>query len=111
MEITEETRDGICILKPAGHIDSGTAAAFELRLLQAIGADPVRLVVDMGRIASLSPVGLRVLLVATRQARLAGGRIVLAAMPASLRALFNDSGFSGLFEIHATAEDALNSLR
>ncbi|WP_029009199.1 STAS domain-containing protein [Azospirillum halopraeferens] len=110
MDINEETRNGILVLKPAGRVDSGTAGAFETRLVQAVNAGQASVVVDMAQLAYISSAGLRALLVAAKRARPAGSRIVLAAMSASIREVFDMSGFTSLFEIHTNADAAIQAL-
>lgn len=110
MNITEETRGGILILRPAGRIDSGTAGAFETRLVQVVGGGAASVVVDMVDLTYISSAGLRALLVAAKRAKPAGSRIVLAAMSANIREVFDMSGFSTLFEIHPGADAAVSAL-
>jgi anti-sigma B factor antagonist len=120
MDIIEETRGGILILRPVGRIDSATAGAFESRIVQAVTAGPGAVVIDMAGLSYISSAGLRALLVAAKRARpagggtagggTAGGRIVLADMPAPIRDVFDMSGFSSLFDIHPTAADAVAGL-
>ncbi|MGQ9369069.1 STAS domain-containing protein [Azospirillum sp. ST 5-10] len=110
MDIQEETRNGILVLKPAGRVDSGTAGAFEGRLVQAVAGGQASVVVDMAQLAYISSAGLRALLVAAKKARPAGSRIVLAAMAPSIREVFDMSGFTSLFEIHANADAAVQAL-
>ncbi|HEY0835207.1 MAG TPA: STAS domain-containing protein [Azospirillum sp.] len=110
MDISEETRNGILVLKPAGRVDSGTAGAFEARLVQAVSNGAASVVVDMAQLAYISSAGLRALLVAAKRARPAGSRIVLAAMSPAIREVFDMSGFTSLFEIHANADDAVSAL-
>lgn len=110
MNIIEETRDGVLILRAEGRIDSGNAAVFEGHLVRAVGGDPNRLVVDMANLAYISSAGLRSLLVAAKKARPLGGRIALSAMAPHIRSLFDASGFSSLFEIHGDAGAAVAAL-
>lgn len=110
MEIGEESRNGILVLKPSGRIDSGTAGAFEARLVQAVTPGPSKVVVDMAILSYISSAGLRALLVAAKKAKPAGSRIVLAAMSSNIREVFDMSGFSTLFEIHPNDADATAAL-
>lgn len=110
MDITEEIRSGILILRPTGRVDSGTASAFEQKLVQSVGSGPASVVVDMAQLVYISSAGLRALLVAAKRAKPAGSRIVLSSMASSIREVFDMSGFSTLFEIHATADDAVAAL-
>lgn len=110
MDISEETKNGILLLKPAGRVDSGSCGAFEQRLVQAVTPGPASVVVDMTQLTYMSSAGLRALLVAAKKAKPAGSRIVLAAMAPTIREVFDMSGFSTLFEIHANPDDAVKAL-
>ncbi|WP_207455959.1 STAS domain-containing protein [Azospirillum sp. SYSU D00513] len=110
MEIREERRGGVLVLAPAGRLDSGTAAPFQAALLRAVTPGPSKLVLDLGGLTHMAPAALRALLVAGKEAKPAGSRILLAAPAPALRATFAGSGLAALFEIHPTVEDALKAL-
>lgn len=111
MDISEETRGGVTILKAVGRVDSATSSAFETRLVEAVvGRGKASVVVDMTALTYISSAGLRALLVAAKKAKPAGSRVVLAAMAPTIREVFDMSGFSTLFEIHAAPDDAVAAL-
>ncbi|WP_448191823.1 STAS domain-containing protein [Azospirillum sp. sgz301742] len=110
MGISETPVTGGTLLQPAGRIDSSNATAFEARLVEAVGTGGSGVVVDMAQLAYISSAGLRSLLVAAKRARPVGCRIILAAMSPHIREVFDLSGFSSLFEIHANAEAAVAAL-
>ena len=111
MRIDEEARGGVLILRPAGRIGSENARAFEARLIDAVDPGPAKLVIDLSGVTLLTSAALRSLLKAARRAKPAGSRIVLAAMPAPVRAVFDASGFSSLFESHGSADAAVAAMR
>lgn len=110
MQIDEETRGGVLILRPTGRIDSATARAFEARLIAAVDPGPAVVVVDCGGLTLLTSAGLRALLKAAKRAKPVRSRILLAAIPAPARPVFDVSGFSSLFETHASTDAALAAL-
>ncbi|KAA0582606.1 STAS domain-containing protein [Azospirillum sp. Sh1] len=110
MNITEQSVNGVTVLRAEGRIDSGNAGEFESALLSAIGAEGTRLVVDMAQLSYISSAGLRCLLVAAKAARTKRGSIALSAMAPHIREVFDVSGFSSLFEIHADAAAAVTAL-
>ena len=121
MQIAEEVRAGVTILRPVGPIDSAAAARFEARLIAALASlapeaaldapakPPVGLVLDLSAVTQLTPAGLRSLLLAVRQARTMHGRIVLAAVPAPVRAVLDEAGLSALLESHGALEAAVQA--
>lgn len=110
MEIREETLNGVVVLRPAGRIDSGTAAAFERRVAQTVAAGRVRVVIDMGGVSGVGSAGLRSLLMTSRRARAAGSRIVLAGLSPTVRRAFDAGGVTDLFALHADVDGALKAL-
>lgn len=107
MHIAERTENGVTVLHPVGRIDSGSTGEFERALMSAIGDDGTRIVVDMAQLSYISSAGLRSLLVAAKAARAKRGSIVLSAMAPNIREMFDVSGFSSLFQIHADAVAAV----
>jgi anti-anti-sigma factor len=110
MEIEIGETGGVTVFALDGRLDSATAPDLEQRLLGPAGSPGAALVVDCGRLAYVSSAGLRVLLMAAKAARGAGGRIALAALQPQVRQVFDISGFSSLFEIHDTAAAAADAL-
>ncbi|PWC83844.1 anti-anti-sigma factor [Azospirillum sp. TSH100] len=110
MHITEQASNGVVVLHPVGRIDSGSTGEFESVLMSAIGGDGTRIVVDMAQLSYISSAGLRSLLVAAKAARAKRGSIVLSAMAPHIREMFDVSGFSSLFQIHADAAAAVAAL-
>ncbi|MBP2298707.1 STAS domain-containing protein [Azospirillum picis] len=110
MNITEQSINGVTVLRADGRIDSGNATEFENALVEALGSGSTRLVVDMEKLTYISSAGLRSLLIAAKKARPGGGRIALSAMAPHIREVFDLSGFSSLFEIHGDAGAAVSAL-
>jgi anti-anti-sigma factor len=110
MDIREEIRNGIVVLRPSGRLDSGTATAFETRLVQAVAGARVRVVIDMAEVSAVGPAGLRALLMASKRAHAAGSRIVLAGLSPAVRKAFEVAGFTGMFAMHADVDAALTAL-
>ncbi|WP_174436889.1 STAS domain-containing protein, partial [Azospirillum brasilense] len=85
MQIAEEVRGDVTILRPVGPIDSAAAPRFEARLSAALapaaadaasdapGKTPAGLVLDLSAVTQLTPAGLRPLLLAGREAGAGGG--------------------------------------
>ncbi len=109
MEIQEHRQGEILILEPAGRLDSLSCRAFETRLLAALDQSGA-VVVDGAGLEYISSAGLRVLLVAAKHNRSAGGRMALAALRENVREVFDISGFSTIFAIHPTVAEAVAAL-
>ena len=111
MEIAEERRDGALLLAPAGRLDSNSSGELEARLVAAIGAGSRRLVVDLARVDYVSSAGLRVLLMAAKKLKPVNGKILLSCLKPHIRDVFDIAGFTTIFPIHETDEQALRAFQ
>jgi len=111
MEITESKRNGVVVLGIAGRIDATNAGAFEGKLLGLIAAGERRFVVECSRLDYISSAGLRTLLVAAKRLAPTGGKLALSAPKELIKEILDIAGFSSIFPIYRTHEDALTALR
>ena len=98
------------VLAPAGRVDHQNADALRAALAPhladcATGRD--RLVLDGAQLEYISSAGLRVLMLAARQAKTQGGTIVVAAMQPVVREVFEISRFNLVFETYGSVREAL----
>lgn len=107
MEISTRLHDEAIVIAVSGRVDSGTAAQFEAQILELIAGGHLRIVIDLGDLDYIGSTGLRALLVAGKRLKPQGGRLLLAAPRELVRQVLQISGFSGMFETYATAEEAL----
>lgn len=110
MQIVEEKQGGVVVLAPSGRVDSASSAELEGALLRRLGAGETQLAVDFGGVEYISSAGLRVLLMLVKKLQGSGGRLVLCAMPESVRLVFELAGFLPLFEIEDSREAAVARL-
>jgi len=111
MELIDRPANGAVVLDLSGRVDSGTAPDVQDRLLpkvQAAGATPV--VLDLAHLVYIASAGLRVLLMAVKRARAAGGGVHLTAPSEGVMTVLEVSGFTALFEIHDSLDEALEDL-
>ena len=107
MTIAREFRQNAVIVALSGRIDAVNAKELQTLLIETVSTRSVLVVVDMARMSFMTSAGLRVLLIAARRAKTTNSRIVLAAMPANVRPMFETSAFTSLFEVHADADAAM----
>ena len=108
MDIQEQRQGEVIVLGPVGRLDSLNCREFESHLLNALN-ESGKVVVDCTALVYISSAGLRVLLVAAKQARAINGQLSLAALQDNPREVFDISGFSAIFSIHPTVEAAITS--
>ncbi|MRV73610.1 anti-sigma factor antagonist [Duganella sp. FT92W] len=104
---------GATVLQPDGRIDHTHADAFKTALESHLGACKAgsgMLVLDFARVSYISSIGLRALMLAIKQVKAQGGRMVLAGLSPLVLEVFKISRFDMLFEIFADREAALAAL-
>lgn len=111
MELIESRSGTVIVADVRGRVDSGTAKAFEEKLLGLLAADATTLVVDCTALDYISSAGLRVLLMAAKRARANKGRMALCGLKPHVREVFDVSGFSGIFAIHPARDAAVAALQ
>lgn len=110
MNLEQETRGDIAILRPIGRLDSATSPELERTVLERLEAGCNRLVFDLGDMDYVSSAGLRVILLAGKKLRASHGKLVLAGMRDVVRDVFEMSGFLSLFAVTPDLDDALQEV-
>ncbi len=111
MEITDSKRNGIAVLTVAGRVDASNAGVLEEKLLARIAAGEKVLVVDCAQLDYISSAGLRALLVAAKRLMPSGGKVALAALKEHIKEVFDIAGFSSIFSVHRTTDEAVAAAR
>ncbi len=107
MEIKEETRGDIKIIDLHGRLDASTSPGVEKQLLALVAQGQVRIVFDLSGLSYISSLGLRVLMVVAKQVHTGGGKLALATLNDSVREIFSLAGFTQLFAVFQTVDEAV----
>ncbi len=94
-----EKEVGFSVMKPGERLDGITMAEAERGLLDLLADGETNLVIDMTRLEYISSAGLRVLLLAMKKIRAAGGRLALYGLGGMAEEVFQMSGFTSIFII------------
>lgn len=110
MDLQPRQQGTLTVLSPIGRIDHASADAFQAALQPHL--EPCRdgkgaLVLDMHALEYISSVGLRVLMMAARQAKAQNGRIVIAGLTPLVREVFEISRFNLVFDLYDDVAAAL----
>jgi len=111
MEITEDKRGEILILKLKGRLDSLTSNKLEERFLALLDKEEKKVIVDFSQLDYISSAGLRVLLMVSKRLQGSKGKIVLSSMQEQAKEVFDIAGFSSIFHIFQSQEDAINGFQ
>jgi len=113
MHLTERRIDNAMVLAASGRIDHASAEDFKTALQPYLkqcekGGDVV--VLDFSAVEYISSVGLRVLMLAAKQAKSQGGAIAVAALQPVVKEIFEISRFTLVIPCFAGVRDALAAL-
>lgn len=100
----------ITVLEPQGHLDAIGARPLETELAARIAEGHTHLVVDLTHVRYISSNGLRVLLVAQKNAQKQNGALALCGLSPRLIEIFEMAGFDRVFQIFETREQAIQSM-
>ena len=110
MELAQKRIAGTTVLSPSGRIDHATAEAFKSALAPYVArcaAGQERLVLDFDAVEYISSAGLRVLMLAAKQAKAQGGVFAVAALQPIVREIFEISRFTLVMNVFTTVDEAL----
>ncbi|MFM7084677.1 MAG: STAS domain-containing protein [Hyphomicrobium sp.] len=109
LELKNKKIDTMTVLSPVGRIDSATAKSFEDGVMKFLDGSSNKIVMDLSSLEYVSSAGLRVFLTAAKKAKSLGGGLTLCAPKPNVREVFDISGFTNLFGVHASEKDACAS--
>jgi anti-anti-sigma factor len=110
MAVAIEDLGDVRVIILAERIDSGNAAETEAAVKRALDAGP-RVLLDMEELTYISSAGLRVVLMAAKQIRAAGGKIGVCGIEGNVKQVFEISGFLSLLSVYPDRVAALAALR
>jgi anti-anti-sigma factor len=107
---TTITGDITVVLIPQ-RLDAGTAQAAESDLRAILARSPGKMILDFSGTDYVASAGLRVLLVITRDTMRAGGKVILAGIRPAVLKVFEMAGFTSIFSICASREEAVQKMK
>lgn len=110
MQLTDRQVGKALVLGAAGRIDHASAEGFRSALqshLDRCGGATAFIVLDLSAVDYISSVGLRVLMLAAKQAKSQGGAIAVAALQPVVKEIFEISRFNLVIPSYAGVDDAL----
>jgi anti-sigma B factor antagonist/stage II sporulation protein AA (anti-sigma F factor antagonist) len=110
MELNPRRYADTVVLSPAGRIDHASAEDFKQALTGPLGTCAVgrdQLVLDFSGVEYISSAGLRVIMLAGKQAKAQGGTLVLAALRPVVAEIIEISRFHLIFAVSPSVREAL----
>ena len=110
MEITTAQYKHCDMVKVTGRIDSATAPKLAEALAKITDAGRFKIAIDLSGVQFLSSAGLRVLISTQKNCkRYNRGEVVLAAVPETIKSVFDLAGFISIFKILPDVPSAVGS--
>jgi anti-anti-sigma factor len=109
MEIRTECDVTIAIM--VARFDASNANDIEMVLQGLIAKGVKKLICNFSQTEYIASAGLRVLLSAAKSLQKSGGQILIVSMKPFVKEVFEISGFSQIFKVYASQNEALQSLK
>ncbi|PWL65736.1 MAG: anti-anti-sigma factor [Verrucomicrobia bacterium] len=109
MEITEEKSNDVSIIALNGRLNVTTTADLEKAFNKLFDENCTKILVDCRDLEYISSAGLRVLLAAAKQFKKISGEIALSGLSQNVKQVFEISGFTTIFPIYTTRDEAIKS--
>ena len=109
MEITETKNGESLVIGIKGRLDTTNYVELEKKLTDCFDQGSVRIVVNCAEMDYISSSGLRVFLIALKKAALVNGSFVLAGLQETIMEIFEIAGFTTIFAIYGTVEEAIEA--
>lgn len=107
MDVSQVERGAVTVVSVGGRVDHGNAEALRAAIQPALAFPHA--VLDFGGLEYISSAGLRVLVLAEREARARGHRLSICSLQPVVREIFAISRFDQVFRIHPDADSALRA--
>ncbi|MBP6978548.1 MAG: STAS domain-containing protein [Bacteroidales bacterium] len=107
MEITDIVQDGITILELKGRLDTTNYSFLEEKIMKLIEDHHHNILVDCNDLSYISSSGLRIMLMGLKKINLVKGKFFLCCLQENIREIFEISGFTSIFSIYSTRQEAL----
>lgn len=107
MEISVIESDGKMVFALDGSLDTTTAPEVGRQLEERIAAGLTKAIVDLTSVEFVSSAGLRILLVAAKKLRSAGGDLGVCGLNETVQEVFDMSGFSTILKVFPDRDAAL----
>ncbi|MCX5796083.1 MAG: STAS domain-containing protein [Elusimicrobia bacterium] len=110
MELIRKETAEVVSLAIRGRLDASSAAQAEQVVADFLRGSGKKLILDLTELDYISSAGLRVLLMADKGLQQKSGALALCGLKPNVKEVLDVSGFTALFRIAATAEQALAAL-
>jgi len=107
MNLKETTTDRAVIIEIEGRLDTTNFSQLENKIMGNVDAGKINILVDCSDMDYVSSSGLRIFLMSLKKITSLNGQFVLCGLQENIREIFEISGFTSIFRIYNTREEAL----
>jgi len=107
MNIQQTNHDGVVVLAPSGRIDTTTSGAVDDTVRRSVDSGARSLVIDFSGVDYISSAGLRVLMLAAKQARAQNGYLAVAAVQPLVQEILEISKFTLVLRVLPSVREAV----
>ena len=111
MTLDISTINGTITITLVRRFDSESAPAIETEFKKIIEQRPESVLFDFSKTDYIASAGLRVLLSTTRTLMKAGSKVALSSLSHQVRQVFEIAGFTKIFTIYGSRDEALQNLQ
>jgi anti-anti-sigma factor len=111
MVLDISTITGTITITLVRRFDSDSAPEIETELKKIIEQRPESVLFDFSKTEYIASAGLRVLLSTTRTLMKAGSKVALSSLSPQVRQVFEIAGFTKIFTIYGSRDEALQNLQ
>lgn len=107
MEFNVIEKNDVQVVSLVGSLDTNTAVEAESKFGELLDAGAQTIIINFENLDYISSAGLRIMLVVAKKMNAIGGKVILCSMNPTVKEVFEISGFSTIFQILPTEDDAL----
>jgi anti-sigma B factor antagonist len=111
MTITELVQGDVVLVSLQGRLDGNTSASLESAFAKLVEQGNGKFVFNLQGLDYVSSAGLRSLLSAAKMVKVIQGKLALARMNEQVKEVFDMSGFSSIFKLYDTEDEAVNAIK
>lgn len=106
VDLKEEQRGDVLILRIRGRLDAISAPAAEKKIFESIDKSEYKILIDMSGVNYLSSAGMRMLLSTSKRLRALSGKLYLSGLTVSVLDVLRMSGFDHVLDLFESEEEA-----
>ena len=110
MDIQEEKKGQVVIVKVSGRLDSNNSSELEQKISGLIDKNEKMILVDCQCLNYVSSSGLRVFLMGLKKMNTVQGKFMVCSLQDMVKDVFDISGFTSIFPLFDSQSEALNAV-